>query len=160
MYELKQEIERAKIDKEQDELKAHTDLSVKVEKAKEKASVLITKAKGQQQIAVNEVRAWTVQEINKAKTASQKLQINTDQQVAVMSINAQTEKTAEAAKYQALIQECAAEQSNIEALNAQREHEYELAKGVAYGELSGGRTKIVMSGESGEQLIQKIFDLN
>lgn len=53
MYELKQEIERAKVDKEQSEIEAHTKLTVAVEKAKERASVMITKAEGQQQIVVN-----------------------------------------------------------------------------------------------------------
>lgn len=47
MFELHQKIERAKIDKEQDELKAQTQKDVIKVKAEEDASVKITKAEGQ-----------------------------------------------------------------------------------------------------------------
>lgn len=39
LYELRQNIERAKIDKEQDEIKANTVMEVQLMKAKEGASV-------------------------------------------------------------------------------------------------------------------------
>jgi len=78
MYELRQNIERAKVDKEQDELAAETMKQVAREKANEKASVLITKAEGEQRIVVNQVKADTVNHLNKAKTTAQKLMINTD----------------------------------------------------------------------------------
>ena len=60
-------------------------------KAEEDASVLLTQANGQQRIVVNEVKADTVTQINKAKTEAQKLLINTEQTVKVMSINATTD---------------------------------------------------------------------
>lgn len=91
-------------------------------KAEEDASVLLTQANGQQRIVVNEVKADTVTQINKAKTEAQKLLINTEQIVKVMSINATTDNEKSKAKYEALTQECAAEASNLEAIDAQREH--------------------------------------
>ena len=77
-----------------------------------------------------------------------------------MAINASTENEQAKAKYAALTQECEAESSNLGAINAQRQHEYEMKKAAAYESLGEGQnTKIVMSGSSGEHLIQKIFDL-
>ena len=128
LYELKQQITRAKIDKEQEELQANTNKEVAKTKAEEKASVLITNAEGMQNIVVNEVKADTVTEINKAKTDAQKLLINTDQQIAVMAINAQTDFDKSQSKYAALVAECGAEANNIAAFDAQRQHEYELKK--------------------------------
>ena len=77
-----------------------------------------------------------------------------------MEINAKTDNEKSKSKYQALQQECEAELSNLDAINAQREHQFQLNKASAYEALGAGRhTKIVMSGSSGEALIQKIFDL-
>lgn len=160
MYELKQQIERAKVDMEQDVLKAQTSKETKKIKAEENASVLITKAEGQQRIIVNEVKADTVNSINKAKTNAQTMLISTDKQVAVMDINASTEYEQTQAYYSALVQECKAEESNLDAINAEREHTFQLKKADAYQSLgSGHKTKIVMSGANGENLIRKIFEL-
>ena len=86
--------------------------------------------------------------------------ISTDKQVAVMDINATTEYEQTQAYYSALVQECKAEEQNLDAINAEREHSYQLKKADAYQSLgAGNKTKIVMSGSSGENLISKIFDL-
>jgi hypothetical protein len=85
--------------------------------------------------------------------------ISTDKQIAVMDINANTEYNKTSAFYQALVQECKAEESNLDAINAERQHAYEMRKAEAYEALgSGNKTKIVMSGTSGENLIDKIFN--
>ena len=77
-----------------------------------------------------------------------------------MDINTKTDFERTQAKYQALVEECRAEDANLDAMNANREHSYQMAKAEAYQELGNGRnTKIVMSGSSGDSLIQKIFDL-
>ena len=77
-----------------------------------------------------------------------------------MGINARTDNEKAKAKYNALTQECEAENANLSAINAQREHDYQMSKADAYNALSsGGKTQIVMSGTSGENLINKIFDL-
>jgi len=150
LYELNQTIERAKVDKEQVELKAQTKKDVVKVKAEEEASVRITRAEGQQRIIVNEVKADTVSHLNKARTNAQKMIINTDQRVAVMDITTKTDFAKAEAMYQALSQECAAEATNLEAINAEREHQYQLAKSGAYSQLSQNpNTKIVMSGSSG-----------
>ena len=85
---------------------------------------MITQAKGQQKIVTNEVKADTVTHINKARTDAQKMLINTEQQVKIMQINASTDNEKSKSKYQALAQECEAELSNLDAINAQREHQY------------------------------------
>ena len=78
-----------------------------------------------------------------------------------MGIEAQTELDKSKAEYQALIQECKAEKANLDAINAQRKHEYEMKLAEAYKTLGDGRnTKIVMSGENGEKLIDKIFNFD
>lgn len=77
-----------------------------------------------------------------------------------MGINAKTDYEKLKSKYDALVQECDAESANLGAINAQREHNYQMKKAGAYKELSQGRsTQIVFSGSSGENLINKIFDL-
>ena len=160
MYELRQNIERARIDKEQAELQATTEKDIARVKAEEQAAVMLTKARGQQNIVVNEIKADTVTLVNQVETEAQRLLIKTEQQVAVMGIEASTENQKTKAKYDALIQECEAEKANLVAIDAQRQHEYEMKKAEAYEQLSSGRsTKIVMSGSSGESLISKIFDL-
>jgi hypothetical protein len=122
---------------------------------------MITRAQGNQKIVVNQVKSTTVTEVNNAKTMAQKLLINTEQKVAVMGINAQTDKVEADSRYSALKQECKAEESNLDAINAERQHQYEMRKAEAYNALGMGKhTKIVMSGSSGENLINKIFDLN
>jgi len=68
-----------------------------------------------------------------------------------MGIEASTMNQSTKAKYDALIQECEAEKANLVAVDAQRQHLYEMNKASAYEELSSGKsTKIVMSGSSGE----------
>ena len=77
-----------------------------------------------------------------------------------MGINAQTDFDKSQSKYAALIAECDAEANNIAAFDAQRQHNYELKKAQAFKELGAGdKTKIVMSGSSGEALINKIFNM-
>lgn len=160
MLELKAQIKRAQVDSEQQILQANTDKDVLKVKAEEDASVMLTKAKGDQKIVVNEVKAETVTHINKARTDAQKQLIDTEKKVKVMQIEATTNNEKNKSKYQAWIQECEAELSNLDAINAQREHQFQLNKASAYEALGAGRnTKIVMSGSSGEALISKIFDL-
>tara|TARA_B110000503_G_C7021470_1_gene359961 strand:+ start:479 stop:715 length:237 start_codon:yes stop_codon:yes gene_type:complete len=78
MFELRQQITRAKIDKEQDELQATTAMEIARVKADEIASAMITRANGQKNIVVNEVKASTVTLVNKARTEAQKMLINTE----------------------------------------------------------------------------------
>jgi hypothetical protein len=60
-----------------------------------------------------------------------------------------------------LVQECQAEKQNLDAINAQRQHDYEMKKAQAMSEMSkGANTQMVMSGASGEALIEKIFKLD
>ena len=68
-----------------------------------------------------------------------------------MGIEATTENQKAKAKYTALVQECQAEAANLAAIDAQRQHSFELNKAAAFEALGRGRaTKIVMSGTSGE----------
>lgn len=113
-------------------MQAETQKDVKKQKAEEDASVAKTRAEGQQRIIVNEVKADTVGHINKAKTNSQKLRINTDQQIAVMDINTQTDYTQANSRYTALNEECRAEEANLDAINAEREHKYQMARAKAF----------------------------
>lgn len=77
-----------------------------------------------------------------------------------MDITSRTDYEKASAKYHALVQECGAEATNLDAINAEREHKYQMKKATAYAKLGhNNSTKIVMSGSSGENLINKIFDL-
>ena len=45
------------------------------------------------------------------------------------------------------------------AIDAQRQHDYEMNKASAYASLANGRnTQIVMSGQAGQNMIDKIFN--
>jgi hypothetical protein len=76
-----------------------------------------------------------------------------------MEIEAETELIQSQSRYTALVQECNAEESNLDAINTQREHLYQMNKAEAYEALAQGQTSIVMGGTSGENLINKIFSL-
>ena len=76
-----------------------------------------------------------------------------------MEIEAETELIQAQARYAGLVQECSAEESNLDAVNTQREHLYQIKKAEAYEALAQGQTSIVMGGSSGENLINKIFNL-
>ena len=159
MYELEQNIVRAKVDKEQDEVQANTKKEVGKVKAEEKASVMVTHAEGDQRIIKNDVQSMMIPLVNKARTDAQRLKISTDKDAKMMEITATTELEQAKAKYEALIQECQAEAENLNAINAQRQHNFEMNKAQAYEAMSSGsRTKMVMSGSAGESLIKKLFD--
>ena len=49
-----------------------------------------------------------------------------------MEINANTEFEKVSAKYNALIQECKAEEANLDAINVQRQHDFEMKKAQAF----------------------------
>jgi hypothetical protein len=67
-----------------------------------------------------------------------------------MDINAKTDYEKASAKYHALIQECQAEAANLDAINAEREHQYQMRKAEAYATLvHNKKTQVVMSGSSG-----------
>ncbi len=85
--------------------------------------------------------------------------IQTEKDATTMKIRATTELEQTKAKYAALVQECQAEQANLKAIEVQRQHDYEMKKATAFQVMSSGyKTKIVMSGQSGESLIKKLFD--
>jgi len=130
-------------------------------KAEEKASVLLTQAEGQRKIIVNEVRAETITSVNEAKAAAQRMVIDAEKQAKVLGIEAESEFVRQQAAYAALRQECEAESSNLAAINAERQHTYEMNKAAAFEGLANGkRTKFVMSGSAGENLINKIFSVD
>lgn len=49
-----------------------------------------------------------------------------------MGIEANTENQKTKARYDALVQECEAEKTNLVAIDAQRQHNYEMQKAEAY----------------------------
>lgn len=130
-------------------------------KAEENASVLLTQAEGQRKIIVNEVRADTITHVNNAKADSQKLVIEAERKAKVLGIEAQSELIKQQAAYAALEQECSAEEANLSAINAERQHNYEMNKASAFEGLANGKkTKFVMSGSAGENIINKIFSMD
>lgn len=87
--------------------------------------------------------------------------IGTGQQTKVMGIETTAELENVKAKYITLEAECSAESENLGAIDAQRQHEYEMRKADAYKELaSNSSTQIVMSGTSGQNMIDKIFNFD
>lgn len=67
-----------------------------------------------------------------------------------MSIESNAELENVKAKYVTLQAECSAESENLGAIDAQRQHDYEMRKAESYKQLaSNSNTQIVMSGSSG-----------
>lgn len=122
------------------------------------ANKKIINAEGDRNVIVKKVEADTIQKINKSQAESQAMLIETDKDTKVMGIKEQAKLADVKAKYTTLQQECAAEQENLAAIDAQRQHAYEMKKAEAYADLAAGRnTQIVMSGQSGQNMIDKIF---
>ena len=82
-----------------------------------------------------------------------------EQKAQVMSIEAEARLQATRSKYAALVEEGKSELKNIEAFEAQRRHNYELNKAKAYGEFVQMQDNIVISGKSGDALINQALDL-
>lgn len=78
-----------------------------------------------------------------------------------MAIESTAELENVKAKYATLQAECSAESENLNAIDAQRQHDYEMRKAEAYKKLaSNSETQIVMSGSSGQNMIDKIFNFD
>lgn len=75
-----------------------------------------------------------------------------------MGIEADAKYEATKAKFAALIEEGKSEMKNLEGFEAQRRHDYEIAKAQAYNALSNNNKHMYLSGETGESLINSLFD--
>lgn len=83
--------------------------------------------------------------------------MDTKQKADVKKIEAESRLQATTAQYAALSQEGRAEASNLEAFAAQRRHEYEMNKARIYEELASKQKNIVISGETGDSLLQQLI---
>ena len=109
---------------------------------------------------MKKIQAETIQKINKAEAEAKAVLIEADKEAKVMEIEQKAKLADVQARYATLQQECAAEQENLGAIDAQRQHDYEMNKAAAYADLAKGRnTQIVMSGASGQNMIDKIFQI-
>lgn len=77
-----------------------------------------------------------------------------------MGIEAESNLQAKKAKSAALLEEGRSEQKNLDGFEAQRRHEFEMEKARVYDTLASNSRNIVMSGDSGESLINSIFDFS
>jgi len=62
--------------------------------------------------------------------------------------------------YAALEQEAKSEAKNLDAFEAQRNHDFEIKKAETFSKVAKGQKNIVMSGKSGETILSQIMDLS
>ena len=115
---MKAKIDRSKIEREQEVIKANTEYEVSIVNAQEKASVLITKAEGEKAIAESKMQAEVVETCNKARAAANAKKKHTEEKVEIMGIEAQSRYEATKAKYAALLEEGKSELKNLEGFEA------------------------------------------
>ena len=158
MAQLKATIQRATIEKEQQEMTATTQQEVAVVKAEQDKSVLITEVQGEKNITENKVKAQVVEKVTDEKTLAQIEMKKVDQQAQVMYIDAQSEFDAAKSKQVATLEEGKAESKNLDAFEAQRRHQYELHRARVFETLALSQKNIVFSGKSGEAMLQALLD--
>ena len=158
LAQLKAQIARARIEKEQDEMNAQTKLEVSIVQAEQNGNVLLTEVKGEQNIVQSKVQAQVIENINRQKAEAQVQMKNVDQQAQVMFIEAKSRYDAAQARRDAQLEEGQAEMKNLEAFDAQRKFEYELRKTQVYEQLAQFQGNIVISGKTGENMLQSILD--
>ena len=61
--------------------------------------------------------------------------------------------------YAALTEEGRSELQNLEAFDAQRRHDYEMKRATVFEELARSQRNIVVSGETGDQLLSQLLSL-
>ena len=75
-------------------------------------------------------------------------------------IQAESNLQATRAQYGALMEEGKSESQNLDAFEAQRRHEYEMRKASVFQELASSTGTIVVSGDTGERLLQQLVDVS
>lgn len=122
--------------------------------------MLITQVEGEKNTAQSKVQATVVELVNKAKAKSQAQVTEAKQRADVEMIQAESKLQATRALYAALAEEGRAEGANLEAFDAQRRHEYEMKKAVVFEELAKSQRNIVVSGETGENIISQLISMS
>ena len=77
-----------------------------------------------------------------------------------MSIQAEAQLQSTKAIYAALAEEGKSELKNLEAFEASRRHQYEIRRAKVYEQLAVNQKNIVISGKSGDALINQIVSLS
>ena len=126
--------------------------------AEQKKNVLLTQVEGEKRIAENKTRAEVVEIVNKAQAAANTKKKQTDENANVTIINAESTLQATRAQYDALLEEGRAEQKNLESFEVKRRHDYEVHKAMAYEKFSEKSKHVVISGQSGNQLLSTLLD--
>ena len=140
-------------------MNAATTKEVAIVKAEESANVLITQVEGEKNTAQSHIQAKVVEIVNRSKAAANAMVTGQKQQAEVNQIEAESKLQATAAKYAGLAQEARSEQANLEAFDASRRHEFELKKAQVYNQLAANQKNIVVSGETGDQILNQLISM-
>jgi len=98
--------------------------------------------------------------VNKARSDAKALTKRTEEYAAVAVIEAKSNLQATKAQCHALMEEGRSEMKNLEGFDAQRQHRFEMAKAGVYQELAKNNRNLVLSGDSGESIINSLFELD
>lgn len=98
--------------------------------------------------------------INKSKADAKAQTKRTEEFATVSVIEAQSNLQATKARCHALAEEGRSELKNLDGFDAQRHHEFELKKAEVYEELARNNRNLVVSGDSGESIINSLFELD
>lgn len=122
--------------------------------------MLKTKVLGEKDIVQNKVQAQVVEIINKARADAKANTKRTEEYATVAVIEAQSNLQATKARCIALLEEGRAEGKNLEGFDAQRQHDFEMKKAEVYQNLAKNNKNLVLSGDSGESIINSLFELD
>lgn len=76
-----------------------------------------------------------------------------------MVIEANSKFEATKSKCIAMLEEGRSEMKNLEGFDAQRKHEFEMNKAKVFEQLATNNKNIVISGDSGESIINTLFEV-
>ena len=160
MQDIKSQIDRSKVEQDQYRMSAATEQEVAIVKAEQVCNVLITQVEGQKLTAQSQIQANVVEIVNRARAAATNQVTMAKQQADVQTIQAEARLAATRAQYPALAEEGRSEAQNLEAFDAQRRHEFEMKKAAVYQGFAMEQKNIVISGETGDSLLQSLIDLS
>ena len=160
MQDIKSQIDRSKVEQDQYRMSAATEQEVAIVKAEQVCNVLITQVEGQKLTAQSQIQANVVEIVNRARAAATNQVTMAKQQADVQTIQAEARLAATRAQYSALAEEGRSEAQNLEAFDAQRRHEFEMKKAAVYQGFAMEQKNIVISGETGDSLLQSLIDLS
>ena len=152
--------DRALIEREEKEIQANSNFSVRVTKAEEDVTVEKTKAEGNKAIAESKAQASVVEMVNKETAPGQARKIDADERARISEIEAKALVDATRARYEALVKEGKAELAQASAYAAKRDYQVEMARAEVYEKLGRQSGKLVFTGQNSDDILKALVGVD